>query len=114
MIFISSFFRFETFRLIENMRQTQAAVEYSRKLKVLGTGASIAENGCVTVDEEMCEKDLDSLVEFVFPHDELAKLADPQNCAERLAGSAILCPLNKETLAVNDKILVMNQFMNSY
>jgi hypothetical protein len=100
----SDFFqRFETFRLTQNMRVGPAEVTYRKYLKQIGCGTTVFGKDQIELPAEMCSENLEDVIDFVFP---AHALADPTNHMEELNESALLCPTNKESLDINNKIMV--------
>lgn len=98
-------------RLIVNQRLGTGQDYYRKQLKCWGTGVTAAKKNNVSVEDEREFERIDKklfvskeedLISFVFDD----ALNDPINNMDRLKGSAILCPLNIDTLELNKELLV--------
>lgn len=98
-------------RLIVNQRLGAGQDYYRKQLKCWGTGVTAAKKHNVgaederefeQIDKKLFMRNEDDLINFVFGD----ALNDPLNNMDRLKGSAILCPLNIDTLELNKKLLV--------
>ena len=66
---------FHTLKLTENMRVDRDSVDFRNLLWKIGNGLNFVKGtNKIQVDEDMRVKDLDELIEFVFP---ASALADP-------------------------------------
>ncbi|KAL3096458.1 hypothetical protein niasHS_004420 [Heterodera schachtii] len=101
------FKHFTTHRLVTNHRLQSGQQQYRDFLRRVGTGAINDIQQRVKLPQKIVETDRDALLHFVFPQELFDK---PLENWQKLAERAILCPLNKETFELNNKIMDM---MNS-
>uniref|UniRef100_A0A183BTU6 ATP-dependent DNA helicase n=1 Tax=Globodera pallida TaxID=36090 RepID=A0A183BTU6_GLOPA len=93
---------FTTIRLSTNHRLQAGQEQYRNFLKRVGAGLINDSKLHIKLPACMVEPDRDALINFVFPPH---LLQDPLGQWEQLAGRAILCPLNRETLELNNIIM---------
>ncbi|KAL3088235.1 hypothetical protein niasHS_009532 [Heterodera schachtii] len=98
------FKHFTTHRLVTNHRLQSGQQQYRDFLRRVGTGAINDIQQRVKLPQKIVEPDRDALLHFVFPQELLDK---PLENWQKLAERAILCPLNKETFELNNKIMDM-------
>ncbi|KAL3106584.1 hypothetical protein niasHT_018226 [Heterodera trifolii] len=98
------FKHFATHRLVTNHRLQSGQQQYRDFLRRVGTGAINDIQQRVKLPQKIVEPDRDALLHFVFPQELLDK---PLENWQKLAERAILCPLNKETFELNNKIMDM-------
>ncbi|KAL3121183.1 hypothetical protein niasHT_006212 [Heterodera trifolii] len=96
------FKHFTTHRLVTNHRLQSGQQQYRDFLRRVGTGAINDIQQRVKLPKQIVEPDRDALLQFVFPQELLDK---PLENWQKLAERAILCPLNKETFELNNKIM---------
>uniref|UniRef100_A0A183CR86 ATP-dependent DNA helicase n=1 Tax=Globodera pallida TaxID=36090 RepID=A0A183CR86_GLOPA len=95
-------------RLTTNMRVLGDQEDYRRLLKTWGTGVTVRASATddrrrpyVQLEPSLCVNTEQALIEHVFGN----ALVDPLSNIEQLRGSAILCPLNKDTFKMNTEIM---------
>uniref|UniRef100_A0A914HAT8 ATP-dependent DNA helicase n=1 Tax=Globodera rostochiensis TaxID=31243 RepID=A0A914HAT8_GLORO len=95
-------------RLTVNMRVTGNQEDYRRTLKTWGTGVTVRTAATddrrrpyVQLCPSLCLSSEEALIEFVFGD----ALKDPLANIEQLRGTAILCPLNKDTFKLNAELM---------
>ncbi|KAL3110848.1 hypothetical protein niasHT_014785 [Heterodera trifolii] len=103
----SLFKHFTTHRLVTNHRLQSGQQQYRDFLRRVGTGVINDIQQRVKLPQKIVEPDRDALLQFVFPQE---LLDEPLENWQKLSERAILCPLNKETFELNNKIMDM---MNS-
>lgn len=98
-------------RLMVNQRLGAGQDYYRKQLKCWGTGVTAVNKNDVSaadnrefekIDKKLFMRNEEELIQFLFGD----ALTDPINNLDRLKGAAILCPLNKDTLKLNKKLLV--------
>uniref|UniRef100_A0A914H7G4 ATP-dependent DNA helicase n=1 Tax=Globodera rostochiensis TaxID=31243 RepID=A0A914H7G4_GLORO len=96
------FKHFTTIRLTANHRLQAGQGHYRNFLMRVGSGLLNNANLRIKLPTCMVEPDRDALINFVFPPE---ILKDPIAHWAELEGRAILCPLNRETLELNNIIM---------
>lgn len=101
---------FETLRLTANQRLGTDQEAFRNYLLRLGTGVINDSTERVQLPPNMCLFNREDLINYIFPD---SLMSQPLTKWRELVGRAILSPLNKDTLALN-QLLMVNNYINFF